>query len=104
MITVRLDDRSLIAFDGSIVEHFYGAKSQRAHVGTIHDICFDTDRSGKAVSLVITATAIGNYQSDVRKMYLGNNNTPYSEPVYTRLKEMAAEIEKAMSAFRADNE
>ena len=105
MKTVRLDDCSLVTFDGSVVEHFYGAKSQRAHGGTIHDISFDMDRNGKAVSLLITATAIGNYQSDVRKMYLwNNNNAPYSEPVHNHLREMVAEIEKAMSAFHADNE
>ncbi len=105
MITVRLDDRSLVRFDGTVVEHFYGAKSRRAHIGNIRDIHFEMDRNGKPYSLEITATAVGNYDSDVTKMYLWNSNTaPYSEQVYTHLNEMVTEIQKAMSAFHADNE
>ncbi len=102
MITVRLDDSSLACFDGTVVEHFYGAKSQRAHVGLIREIQFDTDRNGRITSCQIKSNTMGNYQSGVNTMYLLNNNiVPYSDGVIAQMKALAAEIEKARAAFQA---
>ncbi len=101
MITVQLDDASLVSFDGTVVEHFYGAKSQRAHVALIREVKFDTDRNGKITSCTIKSITMGNYQGGVNTMYLLNNNViPYSDGVIAQMKVLAAEIEKAMAALR----
>ncbi len=102
MITVQLDDLSLVCFDGVVVEHFYGAKSQRAHIALIREIQFDTDRNGRTTSCTIKSNTMGNYQSGVNTMYLLNNNVvPYSDAVAAQMKALAAEIQRAMAAFRA---
>jgi hypothetical protein len=98
MTTIRLSAGSLLAFDGKIVEFFWAAQSQRVHVGAIDKIQVDTDRKGKhrlniAASLRPGENLPGGFLSDV-----------FDDQVFAPVNEMVAEIQKAMSSFRADNE
>ena len=90
MTAIKLDDRSILAFDGTIIERFYGATSYRAHVGALHDIQVETDRKGK-------------HWLVMDKELSGGQLFQVEEQVYGQVNMMVAEIQKAMSTFRADN-
>jgi hypothetical protein len=98
MTTIRLSAGSLLAFDGRLVEFFWAAQSQRVHVGAIDKIRVDTDYKGKHRLNIIAnlrpgENLAGGFLSDV-----------FDDPVCAPVNEMVAEIQKAISSFRADNE
>ena len=98
MATIKLNAGAILAFDGKIIEHFSGATSKRAHVGTLHDVQIETDRKGKHW-LHINANPQGPTDS-----LPGGQLIFFDEAVYAQVSQLVSEIQQAMSLFRADNE
>ena len=91
MTTIKLDNRSLLSFDGTTVEFFHGGDSRRAHIGAMSNIQIETDKKGK------------HWLSIDKEMESGQLFN-ISDQVYTQVSELVAQIQSAMSSFRADNE
>ena len=97
MATIKLNDGAILAFDGKVIEHFYGAASKRAHVGTLHDVQVETDRKEK-------------YRLHINSNPEPSDNIPgaqliyFDEKVYAQVNQMVSDIQAAISSFRADKE
>ena len=96
MTTIKLNPGAILDFDGKVIEHFSGATSKRAHVGTLHDIQIETDRKGHWLRI--------NANPQAGESLPGGQLILFDEAVYAQVKQLASEIQGAISSFRADNE
>ena len=63
MITINFpEDGQILAFDGVVLEVFYGSRSARYHIGHIKNVEVKTDRKGNQ-SLSISIGAISETES-----------------------------------------
>jgi len=97
MITIRLNAGAMLVFDGSVLEHFFGAESKRVHVGAIHDLNTETDRQGRHW---LNIYANSEPDDDVP----GAQAILFTDQIADQINALVAEIHSAMSTFRADNE
>ena len=97
MTIIKLNAGAILAFDGTVVEHFSGAVSKRAHVGTLHDVQIETDRKGKHWLRI-------NSNLQPGENLPGGQLLTFDENVYGQVNQMVSEIQGAISSFRADNE
>jgi hypothetical protein len=97
MTTIKLNAGAILAFDGKVVEHFYGAVSKRAHVGTLHDVQIETDRKGKHLLHI-------NSNPEPTDSVPGGQLIYIDEKVYAQVNQLVSEIQEAISSFHAENE
>ena len=87
MITVRVSDAYIIAFDGAVLEAFTGAQGQRIHVGHIKKIQIKTDKNGKHTLDIDT---IGGFPW-----------ITINEAAFARMSELVEAVQKAATEFQA---
>jgi len=97
MTTIQLNAGAILAFDGKIIEYFYGAASRRAHVGTLHDVQLETDRKGKHWLHI-------NSNPQPGESLPGSQLLVIEEKVFSQVSQMVLEIQQAIASFHANNE
>lgn len=96
MTTIRLNPGALLVFDGQVFEHFYGADSKRAHVGTLRELHLETDK-GKHYLRV-------NANPQPGENIPGAQLILFDEKVSAQVEALVTEIQAAMATFPADND
>ena len=97
MTTIKLNAGAILAFDGKVVEHFYGAVSKRAHIGTLHDVHIETDQKGRHLLHINSNPEPTDSVPGAQLIYI-------DESVYAQVDQLVNEIQEAISSLRADNE
>jgi hypothetical protein len=92
MTTIKLNAGAILAFDGKVIEHFYGAVSKRAHVGTLHDVQIETDRKGKHWLRINSNPEPGDNLPGGQLIYL-------DEKVFAQVNQLVKEIQEAISSY-----
>ena len=97
MTTIKLNAGASLAFDGKIIEYFYGAASRRTHVGTLHDVQLETDRKGKHWLHI-------NANLQPGENIPGSQLLVIEDKVFGQVSQMVLEIQQAISSSGAGND